>query len=167
MGIEIERKYLIRMPDVDALRALPGCEEWDIVQTYLFDGGQKQTRRVRRIEQSGGVHWVFTQKRHLSALSQLEDEREISREEYEALLREADPALKPIRKKRLRIPHEGHTAEIDVYDFWQDRATLEIEMASEDDGIAPPPYISVIRDVTGEKAYKNRRLAAEIPNEAI
>ena len=42
MGMEIERKYLIRMPDEAALRAMPGCAVWEIVQTYLKD--RKSTR---------------------------------------------------------------------------------------------------------------------------
>ena len=28
--LEIERKYLIRMPDVAALAAMPGCVIWDV-----------------------------------------------------------------------------------------------------------------------------------------
>ena len=34
-GLEIERKYLIRMPDEVELRAMPGCVVWDVTQMYL------------------------------------------------------------------------------------------------------------------------------------
>ena len=43
---EIERKFVIDMPDADFLRAQPGCEEWTIAQTYLT-AQPGETRRVR------------------------------------------------------------------------------------------------------------------------
>lgn len=166
-GMEIERKYLIRMPDEEKLRRMPGCEIWDIVQTYLADGVQGETRRVRQIETAEGTKYMFTCKRHISALSHEEHERELTRAEYEELLRDANPKLRPIRKRRLRIPYEGHLLEIDIYDFWNDRATLEAEMEREDEEVRLPPWLKIVREVTGERAYKNRHLAKTIPMEEI
>lgn len=174
MGIEIERKYLIRMPDVAKLRQMDGCEVWDIVQTYLTDGEGGATRRVRRVDVlqsadggAGRTVYYYTYKRHIDRFSQVEEEREIGRAEYESLLADANAALASIRKRRLRIPYMGRLAEVDIYSFWQDRATLEIELVSREQQIAPPDWLDVVREVTGESAYKNRRLAAEVPMEAI
>ena len=52
-------------------------------------------------------------------------------------------------------------------DEWRERAfsVLEVELESEDTPLTLPPYITVLREVTGEKAYKNRALAAHIPEE--
>ena len=58
-----------------------------------------------------------------------------------------------------------HTAEIDLYDFWQDRATLEVELATEAEAFTLPPFVTVLRDVTADKRYKNVSLAAELPRE--
>ena len=166
-GLEIERKYLIRMPDEEMLAAMPGCEIWDIVQTYLMDGVDGSTRRVRSISSCGKVQYVHTVKHRLSDLSHKEWEAEVPAEEYAALLREANPGLNSIDKRRYRIPFEGQLLEVDVYSFWQDRATLEIELESEEQQVILPEWISIVRDVTGEVPYKNRYLAEKVPMEEL
>lgn len=166
-GLEIERKYLIRMPDEAQLAAMSGCEIWDIVQTYLMDGADGSTNRVRSICTGGRVQYIHTVKRRLSDLSHEETECEVSREEYEGLLAQANPALHAIKKRRYRIPHEGQLLEIDIYSFWKDRATLEIELDGEEQAVILPEWLSIVRELTGERAYKNRFLAEEIPMEAL
>lgn len=166
-GLEIERKYLIRMPDERALCAMPGCETWDVVQTYLMDGSDGSTHRVRSIVTRGEIHYIHTIKRPLSQLSHEEWEQEVEKEEYESLLREANPELHSIVKKRYRIPYAGQLLEIDVYDFWQDRATLEIELTSEEEQVNIPDWLCVVRELTGERAYKNRFLAQSVPMEVL
>lgn len=166
-GLEIERKYLIRMPDEGMLARMPLCEIWDIVQTYLMDGPDGSTRRVRSIASGGQVQYVHTVKRRLSDLSHEEREVEISREEYERLLADANPALNAIDKRRYRIPFEGQLLEIDIYRFWNDRATLEIELESEQQAVVLPPWLQIVRELTGECAYKNRFLAEKVPMEAL
>ena len=165
--IETERKYLIHMPDEALIAALDGCEIWDIEQIYLQDGPAGETRRVRCVLSEGKRKYFRTEKKRVSALSSIEDEAEISKEAYEALKRQANPALSPISKRRYRVPYEGHLLEIDVYAFWQDRATLEIELTSEDIEAPQPDWLRIIRDVSGEIAYKNRCLAEKVPMEDI
>lgn len=166
-GLEIERKYLIRMPDEAVLAAMPGCETWDVVQTYLMDGPDGSTHRVRSIITNGETHYIHTVKRPLSQLSHEEWEVEVERAEYEALLREANPALNAVIKRRYRIPFAGQLLEIDVYDFWQDRATLEIELTSEEQEVTLPDWLCIVRELTGERAYKNRFLAESVPMEVL
>lgn len=166
-GLEIERKYLIRMPDEAQLAAMPGCEIWDVVQTYLMDGTDGSTHRVRSILMDGKMQYIHTIKRPLSQLSHEEWEVEVPRAEYEALLTQANPALHPIMKRRYRIPHAGQLLEIDIYDFWQDRATLEIELTSEEEQVNIPDWLSIVRELTGERAYKNRFLAETVPMEVL
>lgn len=166
-GIEIERKYLIRMPDEGQLAAMPGCEIWDIVQTYLTDGKDMSTRRVRSIQTGAKVQYVHTVKHRKTNMTHDEWEVEVSREEYDRLLQDANPALRSIHKRRYRIPFEGQLLEIDVYSFWHDRATLEIELKSEDQQVILPEWLSIVRELTDDPAYKNRCLAARIPMEAL
>ena len=166
-SLEIERKYLIRMPDEARLAAMPGCEIWDIVQTYLMDGEDFSTRRVRSIQTAGKTQYIHTVKHRMTTLSHREWEEEVSREEYEALLRDANPGLRAIHKRRYRIPYEGQLLEIDVYSFWYDRATLEIELDSEDQQVILPDWLSIVRELTGEVAYKNRYLAERILMEVL
>ena len=57
--------------------------------------------------------------------------------------------------------------EFDIYPFWEDRAIMEIELASEAEGAAIPDYVRIIRDVSADPAYKNRSLAEHVVFEAI
>lgn len=164
---EIERKYLIRYPDTANLAALAGCEVWQITQIYLHDGPGGQTRRIRRVEVDGEIRYYRTFKRRLSSLSSEEDEAEIAPSEYDALIRERDLSRQPIIKTRYRVPYAGRTLEFDIYPFWRDRAIMEIELESEDETPHIPEYVRILREVTGEKAYKNRQLAKRVPMESI
>ena len=166
-NLEIERKYLIRMPEEEKLAAMPGVEIWDLVQTYLTDGPDGCTRRVRSVRTGEEMHYTHTVKHRVTPLSCEEMEEEISRENYERLLAEANPALNAIAKRRYRIPYAGQLLEIDLYDFWSDRATLEVELGSEDQAVRLPDWIELVREVTGERAYKNRYLAEAIPMEDL
>lgn len=166
-GLEIERKYLIRMPDEEYMRGLPGCEIWDIVQVYLARGEDGSSRRIRRVETNGDVHYFYTCKNRINALSCVEQEGEISAEEYRNMEAMAEPGLNPIRKRRYRIPHMGQLLEVDIYSFWHDRGTLEVEMESEDQPVSIPDWLQVVREVTSDFAYKNLSLAREVPMEAL
>ena len=164
--LEIERKYLIRMPDEGKLDSLALGRDW-IEQTYLTaEAGT--TERVRSRRPPGGTPvYTHTVKRRLSAVTREEREEEIGREEYEALLKRADPTLQVIRKTRWRIPYEGHTLEIDRFPFWADRALLEVELHSEEEAVALPDWISFIREVTEDEGYTNRAMAASVPYEKL
>ena len=165
--LEIERKYLIRMPDVAFLAAMPGCEIWDVEQTYLNRDADGSSRRIRRIEVGGAVKYIFTHKRRVDEMSCEETEGEISAEEYASLAKQADPERRPVVKRRYRIPYAGQLLEVDVYRFWSDRATLEIELKNEDQQVALPEWLDIVREVTGEDAYKNLNLALHVPMEPI
>ena len=41
---------------------------------------------------------------------------------------------------------------------------MEIELGSEDEKIAFPDFINIIREVTHESAFKNRKIAERIPD---
>lgn len=166
-SLEIERKYLIRMPDEAFVRALPGCHVWNIEQIYLENSQTGETRRIRRVLENGLLRYYYTQKRRIDAMSCAEDEREISASEYKLLRLQADMKRRPVNKRRLRVPWHGQLLEIDIYDFWQDRATLEVELERADQPVLLPDWISLVRELTGDKAYTNRSLALCVPEESI
>ena len=162
MGIEIERKYLIRMPDMALLDAL-SKEKWEITQVYLLTE-TLCTERVRRVREESGTRYFHTLKRRLSALSCVENEEEITAEAYESYLRRRDPERRAVEKTRWRIPYEAHLLEIDAYPFWEDAAVLEIELTGEDDSAAYPDWVEVLADVTGDMRFKNVSLAKQVPD---
>lgn len=165
--LEIERKYLIRYPDIPTLLAQKGVEQWEIVQIYLTTDGPGETRRIRQVVTGGEIHYYKTFKRYLSGMRNEEDEGEIDQMTYIALSRELQPGCKPLGKTRYRIPYAGHILEFDIYPFWKDRAILEIELEHENEGAAIPEYVHIIRDVSDDPAYKNRQLAENVVYEEI
>ena len=164
---EIERKYLIRFPDIPTLQAQEGVEQWEIVQIYLKASGPNETRRIRQVVSDGAIRYYKTFKRHLTDITNVEEEGEIDQLEYIRLSKEMQPGCKPLGKTRYRIPYEGHVLELDVYPFWQDRAILEIELEREDEDAAIPGYVHIIRDVSDDMAYRNRQLAEKVVYEEI
>lgn len=161
MAMEIERKYLIALPEETLLA---GAEHWDIVQTYLRSV-PGVTARVRKLRVGEETRYFHTEKRRLSALAAEELEEEISVEEYDVYLLQADPDLRPIQKRRWRIPYAGHVLEVDIYPFWQKTAVLEVELASEEETAELPAWVEVLKDVTGDVRFKNVSLASEVPEE--
>ena len=157
--LEIERKFLIEYPDLRAVRAMPDHRVRHISQTYLeatddFVGG-----RIRKILQGGRVSYVYTYKMRLSDMTRHEYERELSEDEYtEFLARKAEGTV-TIEKDRHIFTYSGLTYELDIYTFWDDKATLEAEVSSEDTVIPVPPCVKLIKEVTSDRRYNNSRLA--------
>lgn len=161
MAFEIERKYLIEYPDLNILENYPKS---DIAQTYLKtnDG---MTSRVRKRTSGGVTKYIFTEKKRITDVKCIENERELSAVEYEELLKLADTERRTVIKTRYCVPYNGRVVEVDIYPFWSDRAIAEVEMESENEEVCLPDFIKVIRDVTAEKAYKNASIAKKIPDD--
>lgn len=168
MNLEIERKFLIQLPDTDAIAARNGCLTRRIVQTYLREREKSVERRIREVTEikiggeCGKVAYFYTEKRHRSSIVRLEDEREITREEYTALMTERYSGL---TKTRYAFPFAGHVIEIDVYPYefggreLVGRAVMEVELKDEREEIIFPPEIEIIRELTGTKEFSNKALA--------
>ena len=87
-GFEIERKFLIAMPDEAFLE---NCDRSEITQTYLL-GEENTTERVRKRVYRDKCEYTHTVKRKLNDMRRVEDEREIDENTYSELLKRADPA---------------------------------------------------------------------------
>ena len=161
---EIERKYLIRMPDRAWLER--EAEGTEIIQTYLL-AAPGTTERVRKRGRDGFYVCTHTTKTKLSDLRRVEEEEEITEEEYARLLLRADPSRRVIRKTRWCFRYEGQVFELDVFPFWDDRAYLEIELRDESQEVSLPPSLTIIREVTADPRYTNAALSVEIPYDDI
>ena len=159
-GFEIERKFLIAMPEQSLLA---GAERSDIVQTYLL-GAEGTTERVRARTFGDYTEYTHTTKKRISAMRRVELEDTIGRDAYEALLTRADPDRRPIEKSRFCLPFEGKTFEIDVFPFWEDYALLEVELEEEGQTFSLPPGFRVIREVTEDPRYTNSALSCRVPD---
>ena len=163
-GIEIERKYIIHMPDIEALAAFRGYTVSHITQTYLKTDDES-TLRVRCREYESSTVYTETKKIRIDRISVEEIEREISHEEYESRLLLAREDSNPVSKTRHTFEYMGHTVEIDVYPQWQSFAIMEVELEDAEEEVAFPTIIRIFTEVTGERAYSNAAMAKAFPPE--
>jgi len=158
---EIERKFLIEMPDLEYLESLPNCEKVQIVQTYLKSSDDEEIR-IRQRGKDNSFTYSKTKKIIISNLKRIEVEERLTQEEYISELLNADPERGQIIKTRYCLVYNSQYFEIDIYPFWKDKAIVEIELSNEKDKIDLPPFINVIDEVTDDFKYKNSEIAKQI-----
>ncbi len=162
MPMEIERKYLIAMPDRVKLQLIPRCEATEIAQTYLTDADGMCRRVRKRGNPMLGYTFTLTKKKTVGYGERIELEEEISPEMYQALLHEAHPDKQTVHKVRYVFPFRKQVFELDVYAFSDTLATLEIELPSIDTPVILPSFIEVMKDVTGDERYSNYALSERL-----
>lgn len=147
MGSEIERKFLLRDGSWRA-----GASGVALRQGYL-SSAKERTVRVRTVGECG---WIT-----VKGLT-----RGIRRQEFEYQIPVADAremldslCERPlIEKVRYRIPHAGHTWEVD--EFLGDNQGLvlaEVELVDESVNVELPPWAG--EEVSGDPRYFNSSLA--------
>lgn len=157
---EIERKYRIERPGWSQLP--PDHQVIDISQTYLLTDNPNEERRIRRWSQHGATTYFETTKRASGGqlLERVEEEKQIPPERYQELLAEADPARRPIEKRRYCFLFQNQYFELD--DLTSVRPglfVLEIELTDKQQTVVLPDFITVIEEVTNNPAYTNNKLA--------
>ncbi len=150
---EIERKFLIRYPDLNLID-LPTLKKVEIIQTYLRSGLGEEIR-VRQRGLDGDFVYTKTIKKRISDMKRLEIEKQITKDEYLALLLNADTSRRQIRKTRYCFVYENKYFEIDIYPFWKNQAIMEIELNDENEDFILPEFVEVIKEVTGDEDYSN------------
>lgn len=158
---EIERKFLIEMPDLEYLSNLPNCEKVQIVQTYLKSNDDEEIR-IRQRGSNGSFTYSKTRKINVNNLKRIEVEERLTEEEYINELLNADPTRGQIIKDRYCLSYNNQYFEIDIYPFFKDKAIAEIELDSENQKIDIPPFIEVIDEVTDDLRYRNSEIAKQI-----
>ena len=163
--LEIEKKYLIKYPNVNDL-LVRGAESSEITQVYLL-ADKDVSERVRKRVYKGKSVFTHTVKGKAKGIARTEDEREISGEEYETLLLRADPECAPVSKTRYVLKENGFCYEVDVFPFWKDKAFLEIELENEDVEPVLPGFITVVEDVSCDRNYTNHALSRRLKNNLL
>ena len=152
-----KRKYLIAMPDMAAFSHKYRAAAIDMTQTYLALTNPNIERRVRMQKSGAETLYFYTEKHRMENGEKWDTERPISQKQYEKYLLERDTALSPVRKTKYRFVFADRRCEIDMYPFSAEKAVLFQYGQS---SAALPEEITVLREVTGDAAYKNRKLAA-------
>lgn len=151
-------KYLIAMPQLHELEQEYQTEGIDMMQTYLKQTNPQVTRRIRQ-QKNGEDYLYFYTEKHTAETERWETEKPISEKQYIRYLMEGDTGLNAVHKTKYRFVYEGTPLEIDVYPFCNDRAVMRAALPVGSPLPALPPQLTVLREVTGEPAYKNRQLA--------
>ena len=164
--IEIERKYIIEIPDKEKMENCNGYSLSEIVQIYI-ESSPRVTHRVRSRTINGKTVYTETKKIRIDKMSSYEDEREISEMEFKCISQKIKQGTVPIVKERHSFEYRGQTFEIDVYPEWKNSCIMETELESRDKCVEIPAFIEIIKEVTGDKAYSNASMAQSFPVEII
>ena len=150
-----ERKYIVNvtgpMPE-DAI-------ESHITQTYL-KGYPDAEERLRKHCWGQKVVYVHTTKKQTAEHEELVTERQINQHLYEMMLPLADPERNTIDKTRHSFIWRGQYFEVDTYhNQLQGLVMLETKGIAEGEDLKLPPFLEIVKEVTGDKEYYNYNLA--------
>jgi adenylate cyclase len=149
MGIEIERKFLVKNLDFK----IESFEKKYIKQGYL-NSNKNRTVRIRVSDDTAFV--TIKGKSNTAGTSRFEWEKEIPFSEADELLLLCEPNL--IEKQRYLIKKGAHTFEVDF--FLGDNLGLivaEIELTAENEEFEKPSWLA--KEVTGDLKYYNSSIS--------
>ena len=157
MGVEIERKFLIKevpknLDDYISIESKQGYLE---VQNPNF-----AELRIRMKKRQGETTYLCAIKTGggLKGLQRDEIEIEIPSQTYEAMWLQTEGER--IEKTRYEIPRDSHLIELDIYHRnLEGLVTVEVEFESVEESVSfvPPSWFG--REITSDSRYKNKNLA--------
>lgn len=145
MPLEIERKFLVNSPSYRSL----ATGQSTIKQGYLSKR-RESTVRVRIKDNNA----YLTVKGATVGATRKEWEYTIPVDHALEMLNLCEGRI--ICKTRYYVPYEGHLWEVDEFTEPRRLTIAEVELPSENEEIALPPFIS--KEVTGDPAYYNSNL---------
>jgi adenylate cyclase len=147
MGIEIERKFLVRGEFKD-----PDSKKEYILQKYL----SVDPERTIRIRISGENAFITIKSNTLlEKATRAEWEYKIPMDEASEIMKICLPGK--VEKTRYYIPYASHTFEVDVFHKKNEGLILaEIELSSESESFEKPGWLG--EEVTGNPDYFNVNL---------
>jgi CYTH domain-containing protein/predicted ATPase len=153
--LEIERKFLVDRArlvlPVPVQHVIPLIE-----QHYVLDEHDTPCRVRRTTLADGRIH-TKTYKTFVSPGISVEHERVITDTEYRQATRSPAPS---ISKARVAFLWNYRYFELDLFDAPNDSlALLEVEVIDMAEHIELPPWIPILREVTGERAFTNASIA--------
>lgn len=146
--VEIERRFLV---DIDKLN-LRDYTKIETTQGYL---SKLPTVRVRHIKCGTWLSGFLTVKGEKSGPKCFEAEYDIPYLEAKRLIEEFCPNV--IEKDRYVITHDEHEWHVDIFKGANEGLVIaEIELSSEDEDFAKPPWIT--HEITGDINFYNLNL---------
>ena len=164
MSREIERKYIIKKPEIENLVGKESYSVSEIEQIYLeSDSG---THRIRKRSYADRTVFTETRKIRIDKISSVEDEREITENEYNELKKKQKKNTVVLKKTRHVFFENGQIFEVDIYPEWKRTAIMETELKNRTTQAEIPACIEIIKEVTGIKEYTNAEMSKSFPSES-
>ena len=155
---QCERKFLIEYVDETDLAAYQPVEQ-NITQTYLKERAKGTERRTRKVLSNNAISYFYSEKRPISPIERIENERLLSQKEYIRLTEEVDPVYGSINKRRFCFRYNDRYCTVDTYPICADRAILDVQLNDKDEQPDLPPEIHVIKEVTGDPNYQGHMIS--------
>lgn len=166
--LEVEKKYLVRMPSSWADLAELFDDLVDvkrISQVYLKPNDKGISPRVRKTVQGllGETEAIFhhNQKKFMETGVHEETEYEISKDEYQKSLKNQHPDKTELKKTRFVFKYHDQCFELDIFKgALGGLAILELELEDKDQEVYLPPFLKIVEDITADKRFNNFNLAS-------
>jgi CYTH domain-containing protein len=171
--VEIERKFLVReatLRDVEGLKLIEIESIYLDIDRIVSKGedlgllgfanqvGHKEVR-ISKSECEDKVEYWMTTKIGGPNISRDESMIELDEAEYLKLAGNLGSSI--LRKKRFKFDYLRNTFELDV--FPDDKMmVMEVELESEGQFFALPPFVNIVREVTGEPEYYSGNIAQPV-----
>ena len=155
---QCERKFLIDYIDEIGLASYEPVEQ-SITQTYLKERAKGTERRTRKVLSNNAISYFYSEKRPISPVERIENERLLSQKEYLRLSEEVDPEFGSISKRRFCFRYNDRYYTVDTYPICADRAILDVQLNDKDEQPDLPPEIHVIKEVTGDPNYQGHMIS--------
>lgn len=166
MPLEIERKFLIKMPlTFQSMKLLwKHTTKVDHIAQYYLRSDKGITRRLRVLREFGSneYKYIHTIKKNIASGINEEDENEIPLNRFQELATSAtlDMSKATIFKTRYTFEYQNQVFELDIFeDKLEGLVLLEIELDSMDEKIKLPPFLTIAKEVTDDDRYRNSRMA--------
>lgn len=150
----VEKKYLIKMPDVNQLIKNKHCRKVHVKQHYLIDETKKEQEKiVLRREKNKNFYYKVNKKNNVKY------SQAIKADDYINKLEDENNKFYHIYKDRYYYIYDSRCIKIDIFPFWKDKAILEVDILNDRESIKFPKFIEVLEEVTTIDSYKNYYLA--------
>jgi CYTH domain-containing protein len=162
MKLEIERKFLLKaMPD-KAPSEIVKIDQW------YWKNSKGVWERARSWDSNiNGVSWIHTIKKSVAKGINIEDEHNLTKEEYEFFTKRCNTPgedSKFISKERWIYPDGDLKWEVDMFNSGHHLIVAEIEIPKKSFKVNIPDFIKdkLLMEVTDFKQFSNRSLSNKI-----
>lgn len=159
--IEVERRFIVKF-GLDLLLLEEQSKKITEITQHYFG-----KMRLRKSAEKGSVPaFYLTLKQPTGNKGECSEEnKEVSEEEYENLLKKHVSELATLQKVRYQLDFEGNTFEVDVF-MGTLLIIVEVELDHIDDRVALPKEWE-LQEITGDHEWSNKRLAEKLSGRTI